>query len=223
MKPQSCRACATLPACILAAAQPTTLDTLEPAIASVRLRQGDRVDADGRLGRVLAIVKLGTVFIVRKGLDGASRPIGLAGRGAEFGLYRYFGQPNPVSLLAAEPVRLCEIRHDDLRQAAQADPSLASELSRRASACFSTIASWSEGMRLSGVANQLAYSLLLLAQAQGSRMLRLPTHASLADLLGTSRESIARAFATLKLEGGLVLLPGRHCEIRRETLLRRLE
>ena len=68
-------------------------------------------------------------------------------------------------------------------------------------------------MRLRGLPRQLAASMLLLAQQQGTRTVLLPSQVALAALLSTSRESVARTLARLELDGHLRRIDRWHAEL----------
>jgi CRP/FNR family transcriptional regulator, cyclic AMP receptor protein len=217
-----CSECATRPVCLLNLVNDEELHALQPLIERRRFHHGERISAEGEVSHSIRLLKIGNVFGYRRGLDGQERPIGIAGRGAAFGLFGYFGQPNQVSGIAATSLRVCEISHETLRRAAAANPALGEKLASAAVSTCGLIAAWSEGMRVRGLVNQLAYALVLLSQAHRSSLIDLPTHTALAELLGTTRETIARAFSTLKSEGSLQLLERRKCEVDRDALLGRL-
>jgi CRP-like cAMP-binding protein len=204
-----CTDCATRPACLLNLLSDEETRAIQPYIERRRFHHGDRISTEGELSRFVRLLKIGDAFSYRRGLDGQERPIGIAGRGTACGLFGYFGQPNQVSEIAATSLRVCEITHENLRRVAATNAALSEHLTSVAASGCGLIAAWSEGMRVRGLVNQLAYALVLLSQA-------------LAELLGTTRETIARAFATLKTEGGLQLLERRKCSIDREMLLGRL-
>lgn len=86
----------------------------------------------------------------------------------------------------------------------------------------SLCASWSEVMRVRGVVNQLVYAVLLLSEAQGNTAVELPTHTALAELLGTTRETIVRALTKLESEGAIRRLERKKCQLFVEPLLARL-
>jgi CRP-like cAMP-binding protein len=222
MESHGCLACAARRACILAEAGRETLLELQPRIRTRRLHARERVEVTGVQAHAVAVLKTGTAFVVRRGLDGMARPIALAGRGAATGLLRWFGFPDSETMQAVSAARVCEIAHADLSRAVRHEPALEARLMRRAVEGMGVMAGWSEAMRVRGVVNQLAYTLLLLVRTEESSRIRLPAHAALGELLGTTRESVARAFGTLRDEGGLVPLEGRLCEIDREQLLLRL-
>lgn len=217
-----CADCATRGVCVLGRLPPDDLQLFSGIVSKRHMRPGERLTDEGRLSSSVLIVKMGNVFGYRRGLDGRDRPIGIAGRGALFGLFGYFDQPNQVTTIAASSGRVCEMPFPALRQAVERYPPLLGELVRLCASTAGAIASWSEAMRLPGVVNQLAYMVVLLSDAQRTPVVELPTHTALAELLGANRETVARALARLEQEGGIRRAERKKCEVRRQVLLARV-
>ncbi|WBY00216.1 Crp/Fnr family transcriptional regulator [Ramlibacter tataouinensis] len=215
----SCELCATRPACILANQSSIMLRALQPAIHELKFRKGDVLLEEGQHSSQVKVIKVGSVFGYRCGLDGASRPIGIAGRGAAFGMFAFFGQPNQVTGIAATAGRACVIAVPALQARARESAVLSEQIAASMARGCGAIAAWSECMRMNGITNQLAYSVLLLSQAQRSAIVELPTHSALAALLGTTRETIARALGTLERQGIIRRLERRLCEVMRNRVL----
>ncbi|HYD77406.1 Crp/Fnr family transcriptional regulator [Ramlibacter sp.] len=209
----------TRPACILANQSPEMLRSLQPAIREIRFRKGDVLLEEGQQSDEVKVIKVGSVFGYRCGLDGAARPIGIAGRGASFGMFSFFGQPNQVTGIAASAGRACVIPVVALRARAKESALLAEQIAASMVRGCGSIAAWSECMRVQGITNQLAYAVLLLSQAQRSTVVELPTHSALAALLGTTRETIARALGTLEREGVIIRFERRLCEVIRSRVV----
>lgn len=218
-----CNLCATRTSCVASHVPAAELSKLQPLIRKQRVRRGEPLAEEGEMPRVVRVLKVGNAFGYRRGLDGRLRPVGMAGRGATFGLFGVFGQKTQVSVAAACPGRVCEIPADALRELTARDRRLADDLLNAATESCGRIAAWSEAMRVRGVANQLAYSLLLLAEAQRSTVVELPSHIALAELLGTTRETIARCLGVLEDEGRIQRGARKQCEVHRGPLLARLE
>lgn len=195
---------------------------LEPKIRQRIFHRGDALVEEGRIARFVRILKLGTVFVYRRGLDGGSRPIGVINRGSAFGIFGMFENPNQASGVALTTVRVCEIPVVALRDMSACGSKLLVQVVRAVTGNFAAMAVWSEAMRLSGVTNQLAYVVVLLADATKSSVVELPSQAALAEMLGTRRETIARALRTLDDEGGIRRLERKRCEVYRRRLLARL-
>lgn len=218
----ACSDCAIRAGCTL-----SRLRDDDPARLGAQLRErvfhrGDVLLEEGTLADSVRVVKLGLVFAYRKGLDGRSRPIGVVHRGGAIGIFGTFEMPTQASCVALTSVRVCELPVAALRDMATCGSGLLEEIGRAVTGIFATLTAWSEAMRLPGTINQLAYVLVLMAEANRSPVVQLPSHAALADLLGTRRETIARALRVLHGEGGIRRHERKRCEVRRAELLARL-
>lgn len=218
-----CEQCATRSACILANQSNELLRALQPSIHEIRFRKGDVLLEEGLQCVDVMVIKVGSVFGYRCGLDGAARPIGIAGRGAAFGMFAFFGQPNQVTGIAASAGRACVIPVPALQARARDSALLSEQIAASMVRGCGAIAAWSECMRVPGITNQLAYAVLLLSQAQRSAIVELPTHSALAALLGTTRETIARALGALERQGIIRRLERRLCEVVRNRVLNLLD
>lgn len=217
-----CTHCASRSGCLLAQAGALELRGLRASIRERRFDKGDVLTTEGERADMVYVVKLGSVFCYRQGLEGSLRPVGIAGRGSTFGLFGYLRQPNPVTGIATTAGRACGVPVSLLSVHARQQPALADQVHAALARNFSTLAAWSEGMRLQGVANQLAYTVLLLSQAQRSHVVELPAQTALAQLVGSTRETVARGLATLERSGGIRRLERRLCEVEPDALLAQL-
>jgi len=217
-----CRNCATRSCCPLGGLPLTTLDALDPLISKKRFQRDEVLSREGEFATSLKVIKLGIVFQARTGRDGSTRPLGIAGRGAVFGLPGFFRHTNLVSGIAASPGRVCEMSLDGLREQALIHPELHGLLLSETAKAMKALASWSEGMRLRGAVNQLAYALLLLSEAQDNPVVDLPTHTALAELIGSTRETIVRGLTVLESEGIICRLERKKCLVLQAPLLARL-
>lgn len=220
--PSDCALCATRLACVASRIPAGEMPVLQPLIRKRSVLRGDVLAREGEVANAVRVLKVGSAFGYRRGLDGRTRPVGIAGRGAPFGMFGVFGQRTQLSAFAASAARVCEIPIAALRELSARDSAFSSYLASAAVESCGRIAAWSEAMRVRGVTNQLAYSLLLLAEAQATPVIELPTHVALAELLGTTRETVARGLAALEEEGAIRRGERKNCEIHREPLLGRL-
>jgi len=83
---------------------------------------------------------------------------------------------------------------------------------------MSNQADWAQVARAPGVVCQLAGALLQLGALQRSERIRMPGHAVLAELLGITRESVARGLARLEDKGGITRVGRTYCELHGERL-----
>jgi CRP-like cAMP-binding protein len=221
--PADCMHCETRPVCITARLASAELEAVEIVIRRRRVRPGTVLSTEGEVATVVRVLQAGIAFGMRRGVDGRSRPIGIAGRGTATGLFGVFGHPAQVSSVAAAQALVCEIPVRALADLAASNPDYSHFLSSVAVQSCGKIAAWSEAVRVRGINNQLAYTLLLLAQARESPSIELPTQVALSELLGTTRESVARGLGALEDEGDIVRLEGKRWEVRTERLLERLD
>lgn len=217
-----CRDCAVRAVCALNRLSRDGQAHLKSLVRERVLHRGDVLLEEGSAATFVRVVKLGTVFAYRTGIDGRQRPIGVVHRGSALGLFGLFGMPSQARCVALMTVRVCEAAVADLQSMSSCGPGLAQEVALSIMQSFAALTAWSEGMRLPGIVNQLAYVLLLMAQAGEAPVVQLPGHAALAELLGTRRESIARALSTLEREGCIRRHERKRCEVHRSALLARL-
>lgn len=217
-----CEACAVRDTCTLNRLRQEERARLEPQVRERVFHRGDVVLEEGEIASHVRVVKLGQVFGYRRGLDGRSRPIGVVSRGSALGIFGTFEMPSQASCVAFTTARVCEIPVAGLRDLSTCGSRLLGLISRCVSELFAALTAWSEAMRLPGTINQLAYVLVLLADAGKAPVVQLPSHAALAELLGARRETIARALRTLEAEGGIRRHERKRCDVHRDRLLARV-
>lgn len=221
-RPAACDDCAIRSTCSLNRLRGDAATRLGVQLRERVFHRGDTLLEEGTRADAVRVVKLGLVFAYRKGLDGRSRPIGVVHRGSAIGLFGTFEMPTQASCVALTTAHVCELPVAALRESATCGTALLDEIGRAVAGVFATLTTWSEAMRLPGTINQLAYVLVLLAEANRSPIVQLPSHSALADLLGTRRETIARALRVLQHEGGIRRHERKRCEVHRIELLARL-
>ena len=159
-------------------------------------------------------------MLMRRGDDGLSRPVGLSGWGQPVGSTAALGMPAPMSCVAVTPGRCCQIELAGLQAAGLMDLHFLSEVARDFVRTNSRVADWARVVRIKGLTAQLAGTLLQISRMQGSNLVRLPSHTTLASLLATTRETIARALRQLELQECVVRHDRWHCEVLPEALTR---
>ena len=206
----------------MGALPPQELARIEPAIRTRRVAAGQPVTREGETEQAISIVKLGNVFGYRRGVDGVERPIGIAGRGAIFGLMGWVGKANLVTGVPASQTRVCVVPFQAIRDAVRHHPAFESRLDESAASIGGLFMQWSEVMRHKNVTRQLGAALLLLARAQHTTHIVVPSHTALAQLLGTTRETVARGLRNLREGGGISSDDGRSITLHEEAMLQLL-
>lgn len=216
-----CAHCAGQQLCMLGRLDEAQRQRWAALVTERSVRKGELLLQQGRTAsRVFKIVKTGTVVLLRSGEDGVERPVGLSGPGQPLGTTALLDHPAPLSCRALTAGRICEVpiacatRHGLL-----VDPGFLRGLAQCYAQTNARIADWARIVRIKGVQGQLAATLLELAQLQRSTLVRLPSHQLLADLLSTSRETIARTLGQLNARGGVVRRDRWHCEVQRDALM----
>ena len=191
----------------------TTAQTLAGAIHERSFRKSDLVQVEGEVADHIAIVKLGTVIATRRGVDAIERPVALFGRGQLIGAYGLLGQRNQVGGKALSAGRLCVIDIAALYSLGVFDRVFLGCVYTMISTSFGHLADWAHVMRVKGILQQLLGALQLMSKDQSNQLTRLPSHVALAELLSTTRESVARNLRLLEKEGLLIRRDRWHCQL----------
>ena len=208
-----CQVCATRSVCIMSCVGETTAQTLAGAIHERSFRKSDLVQVEGEVADHIAIVKLGTVIATRRGVDAIERPVALFGRGQLIGAYGLLGQRNQVGGKALSAGRLCVIDIAALYSLGVFDRVFLGCVYTMISTSFGHLADWAHVMRVKGILQQLLGALQLMSKDQSNQLTRLPSHVALAELLSTTRESVARNLRLLEKEGLLIRRDRWHCQL----------
>lgn len=212
-----CGACATREICLIGGL-PQAADNLGPLVRERSFHQGEMLSNEGELSTHFRIVKVGMLFLCRRSAQGETRPVALSERGSAYGICSYLTQPNQVSVVAASSGRCCEIPTARIEALALADKAFRDRLGTFLVDAVSRLAQWAQAIGSRGVLAQVANVLRLLAAGQRSSSIVIPSHTALAEMLGTTRESVARALASLESAGCLTRTGLRRCEIHPQPL-----
>jgi CRP-like cAMP-binding protein len=166
---------------------------------------GDRSDA-------LFMLKKGKVRIYKVTPEGWQFTLAVVESGTMFGEMALTSQRMREAYAeAAEPSDICVLRREDLEWLVRENPDVGLKmmhvLSERLRICEERL----EGIGLKEVPARLANLILQLAESEGIMTPegpRIPTHYThwqLATMIGTSRESVTRAFTRLQRRGAVLL------------------
>jgi CRP/FNR family cyclic AMP-dependent transcriptional regulator len=172
-------------------------------------------------GDALFIVAMGQVKVVLVGEDGREVILAVLGPGDFFGeLALIDDEPRSAHVIAMDDAQLLVLRRDDFHEALQSHPRMAlgmlRTLSRRLRRADDQIGS----LVLLDVYGRVARVLLDLASksAEGDRIRRV-THATIAQMIGSSRETVSRTLRDLA-ERGLIEVSPRGIRITDPRALR---
>lgn len=190
---------------------------LASAVHERPFRKSELLQVEGAVADRIAIVKVGSVKATRRGTGSNERPVALFGRGQLIGAYGLLGQRNQVSAKALSAGRLCEIGIADLYRRGVIDRTFLACIYATISKSFGHLADWAHVMRVRGIQQQLLGALQLIGKDQGTQLIRLPSHVALAELLSTTRESVARHLRQLEQQGLLIRRDRWHCQLTAPT------
>lgn len=217
-----CTDCATRDRCVIGSL-PQAAAGFGAALRERSFAPGEVLLREGHRTSHFRIVKLGTAFICRSSHAGEMRPLAIASRGMPFGLGGFLKQPNQVSLVAASSGRYCELAVEALSTLSRSDPAFRARLDGALNDNFGLLARWAEAVGRKSVVSRVAAGMRLLAEDQKSSTVVIPSHAALARLFGTTRETVARAFASLEADGCLVRQSSRRCDLMAPRLAQWLD
>ena len=172
-------------------------------------------------GDTLFILKKGQVKVSIVSEDGREVILSLLGPGSVFGeLSLLDGKPRSANVVATEDTDLLMLRRSDFIQLIYKTPQIATarlaELATRLRKTDRQI----EGLALLDVTSRISETLLQLATEQGTETAdgvvieSRPTHQELANMSGTTRETVSRVIKRLEGQGYI------NCSGRRITILR---
>lgn len=222
LAPRNCRHCSARQSCPVARIQDDQVAELQ--IKEHSFRAGDVLQAQGSTATTIRIVKTGATKLRRESRYCEGQPIGMLGRGTMIGHFGLLGRANPVTHIGILDGRYCELSAAALqRSGLLADPFFLGHMSDAMAHTFESHFNWFQLSNGDSVAQQLAGALLHLSDLQSSLRVRLPTQTTLAELLGTTRESITRAFARLERDGDLSRCDRYYCDLNVPGLVRHIK
>ena len=194
------------------------ISAIEDLTARVTVRKvsvGSAVVTQDEPGDAMFLIMSGRVKVVMFGESGREVTLSLLRAGDSFGEMSLFDQgPRSAHCLAIEPTTLLVLSRDDLMKHMQAHPrtaiNLVSEMARRLRKADETIAQ----LALCDVNERLIHRLVALGREEGASgpdglvVRRRPTQQELANMIGSCRETISRAFNPLARDG-LIIPRGR--------------
>ena len=155
------------------------------------------------LGDALYVVASGQVKVVLIGEDGREVILSVLGEGTFFGEMALLDdEPRSAHVIAMEDSVVLALRREDFRARLRASPevgiALLKELSRRLRRADDQIGS----LVLLDVNGRVAELLVRLATEEGGeRITRKVTHATIAQMIGSSRETVSRTMRELQDRG----------------------
>ena len=171
-------------------------------------------------GDALFVVKSGQVKVVLIGEDGREVILSVLGGGDFFGEMSLIDdQPRSAHVIAMEDSKLLVLYREDFHRCLERSPRIALGLLRALSRRLRSADDKIGGLVLLDVSGRVARLLLELAdEGNGTTISRSITHHTIAQMVGSSRETVSRTIRTFT-ENGLVAVSKQTIEItKREKL-----
>jgi CRP/FNR family transcriptional regulator, cyclic AMP receptor protein len=177
--------------------------------------RGTRVFDQGDTTRIVYMVKRGAVRIARETRDGKDVTVALLGAGDFFGEETLFDdRPRTTVAVVVEDALLCTVLADDLFAVLARDPQLAMNVAKVLSGKLGDARETMEDLAYARVGDRIVHLYRKLAAEHGVRVaggtrvdLRL-THADIASLVGSTRETVSAEIAKL-VDAGRLRVDGR--------------
>jgi CRP/FNR family cyclic AMP-dependent transcriptional regulator len=173
-------------------------------------------------GDALFIIKDGQVKVSIVSEDGREVILSLFRDGAVFGeLSLLDGKPRSANVIATEPTELIMLRRVDFLQLVSRTPKIAITLLAELASRLRKTDRKIEGLALLDVTSRISETLLQLASESGVDtedgviLEHRPTHQQLANMSGTTRETVSRVLKRLETQG-YIQCDGRKIKILRE-------
>jgi CRP/FNR family cyclic AMP-dependent transcriptional regulator len=169
--------------------------------------RGSIIVTQGDPGDAMFVIVSGQIKVAVFAEDGREVILSVQSSGGFFGEMALLDdEPRSAHVIAMTDASLLQLRREDfqarLRSSAELGVGLLRELSRRLRRADETIAS----MALLDVNGRIAHLLLELAREEdGRRITRRLTHATIAQMVGASRETVSRTMRTLALQGAIAV------------------
>ena len=166
--------------------------------------------------RVVYLVKRGKVRITRLTAEGKEVTVAVLGSGDIFGEETLFdGRPRTTHAVCIEECLLCLAKADDLFALVSADPVLALNVAKILSDRLGEASATMEDLAYAKVSDRIVHLFERLATEHGTRTtagitvdIRL-THAEIASLIGSTRETVSLEMANL-VKSGRIAYDGKH-------------
>ncbi|MFI5280381.1 MAG: Crp/Fnr family transcriptional regulator [Gemmatimonadales bacterium] len=171
-------------------------------------------------GDALYIVSTGQVKVVLIGEDGREVILSVLGDGDFFGEMSLIDdEPRSAHVIAMKDSQLLVLRRDDFQTQLKEHPTIALKLLRELVQRLRRADEKIGGLVLLDVNGRVAQLLLDLAdESGGPKITRKLTHHTIAQMIGSSRETVSRAMREL-VEKGLIEVSRREITIRQRDAL----
>jgi len=179
--------------------EPAAMESIAGKLPMATCRPGQVIYQPGETGEALFILKAGHVRLYRIAADGRKLVLATVGPGTAFGDMSVLGQSMVGSFAEAiEDSTICIMSRVDIEQIVLEHPQVGIRMVELLSERLRDAENRLEQMAFAPVSTRLAR--LLVALADGSEIAG-HSHQDLAEMIGTSRETVSRALVEFKTFG----------------------
>jgi CRP-like cAMP-binding protein len=206
---------------LFAGMAPAEIEMVSRDMRERRRRRGETILGPRSAGDRIYLVKSGLVRVYQFDLTGREVTTGLMRPGQLFGTSSLIGVgKQPAFAEAMEDAEICEMAAEEFLAVVKSHPQFAAQVIIAMARQFLGLEQQMARLLSEGVHTRLARVLLQLADSCGGQLPPKLTHADLAGLVGTSRETVTRVLAQFA-ERGLVTIGYRKLAIADPEALRR--
>ena len=204
------------------------LEEFSRRVPDTHVERGEIFYAPGDRSEALFMLKRGRVRLYKLAPDGWEFTLAVVEAGTMFGEMALTAQRlREAYAEAMEPSDICVLKSEDLERIVRGNPDVGLRMIRVLSERLRTCETRLEDIGLKDVPARLASLVLQLAESEGvmtSEGPKIPTHYThrqLATMIGSSRETVTRAFTRLQ-ESGAVELRRRRIYVKDVAALERV-
>ncbi len=204
------------------------LEEFSRRVPDTHVEQGEIFYTPGDRSEALFMLKRGRVRLYKLAPDGWEFTLAVVEAGTMFGEMALTAQRlREAYAEAMEPSDICVLKSEDLERIVRGNPDVGLRMIRVLSERLRTCETRLEDIGLKDVPARLASLVLQLAESEGvmtSEGPKIPTHYThrqLATMIGSSRETVTRAFTRLQ-ESGAVELRRRRIYVKDVAALERV-
>jgi len=184
------------------------LATISQLMVPTKAKPGQVILMQGEPVENFIVVCSGELAMLRRSRDGRERIVAMLRPGMHFGLAEMITAAGSAATLRSEHnCTLAVLNNAAFRREVLANPALSYALMQTMARSIFRLVRELEYATFESVPQRLARALLALADShglatsEGTQILDSPTHQDLANLVGSSRETVTRALAKMQDEG----------------------
>jgi CRP-like cAMP-binding protein len=197
----TCHECVGRDNCFFRQLPDAVHERIRPMLRERSYSPGDVLQQQGVLTALLQVVKVGDLLCKSQPAVGEEHAVALIGQGQLIGMTNVWQMPSSVTVQALSSGRVCQANIGQMQQHNLFTPEVLLMLGQSKIKAMQRLTDWAMAARQKTVHERVAGVLCLLTQVQRSTQARVPSHAVMASIVGSSREAVVRALRQLEDAG----------------------